>query len=114
MSNIKSRCMRGRELFSKSTMHTRKGSTCKSQMLYNMSSSDQLSRDVDAKNRQREMERQNKDAENRAIHHRMQEQQMLQEVMKDQEKALKSHLHLMNMRQMEENQQKNRMKRFEE
>jgi hypothetical protein len=49
--------------------------------------------------------------EARLMQQKMQEQAMLQDVMREQEKALKSHLYQMNRRQMEDYNDKQRMQR---
>ena len=61
------------------------------------------------RNRQKEMEKQNRDSEARMMQQKMQEQAILQEAMKEQEKALKNHLATLNKRQVEEFQEKMRL-----
>lgn len=50
------------------------------------------------KNKQRELERLNREQEAKQMQSRMQEQQALQSMMRDQEKALKGQLHQLNIR----------------
>ena len=63
---------------------------------------------------QRELERQNREAEGRAMQQKLQEQQMLTEAMREQEKALKANLANLNRRQIEEYQEKLRLAKLQD
>ena len=74
----------------------------------------QLNKEMDMKNQQREMERINREAEARGMQQKLQEQQMLTEAMREQEKALKANLANLNRRQIEEYQEKLRIAKLQD
>ena len=74
----------------------------------------QLNKEMDMKNQQREMERMNREAEARGMQQKLQEQQMLTEAMREQEKALKANLANLNRRQIEEYQEKLRIAKLQD
>ena len=62
----------------------------------------QLNKEMDMKNQQREMERMNRESEARAMQQKLQDQQMLTDAMKEQEKVLKQNLSNLNRKQIED------------
>ena len=74
----------------------------------------QLNKEMDMKNQQREMERINREAEARGMQQKLQEQQMLTEAMREQEKALKANLANLNRLQIEEYQEKLRIAKLQD
>ena len=66
------------------------------------------------KNQQREMESMNRESEARAMQQKLQEQQMLTDAMKEQEKVLKQNLSNLNRKQIEDYQERIRYAKLED